>query len=207
MLILILLRYFVTDGVKKSPYVYALSKGAYSYFSRMFGRSIFSRVRGSGVDSAFPVSVLRMAASNQFFARLLVSDDYKILKFNTSSTLRFKGQTLSLDGELRIKKGDKLLDFIIVCFRNNESLISDYSILLEAVRRKYKGRAVSIIVLVESLKMANDMESSRLAAGPISELSVFYLPDVVAVNEKPLSSVYMVMPDKNSYDVKEVSFL
>ena len=203
----VLLRYYVSDGIKNSPYVYTLSKGAYGYFARMFGRSIFSRVREYGVDGAFPCKLLKAAASNQFFARLLVSDSYKIIKFVAGSSLRHKGHRLTLDGELRIKVGDNLLDFAIVCFRNNDTVINDYTLTLEALRRKYKDRAVSVIVLVESLKMANDMERARLSHGPVSELAVFYLPDVVAVNEEPFSSVYMVMPDKTSYDVKEVSFL
>ena len=152
------------------------------------------------------MALLKAASSNQFFARMLISDSYKILKFNSASSLHFKGHKLTY-GELRIKIEDKLLYFSIVCFRNNETFINDYCLHLEALKRKYKDKPVTVIVLVESLNMANDMERVRLTHSSITELAVFYLPDVVAVNEEPFSCVYMVMPQKASYDVREISFI
>lgn len=203
----VLLRYSITDGVKSSPCLYSLSKGAYNYFSRMFGRSLFLRKREVVVDNAFPAHVLRAAASNQFFARVLVSDSFKIRKFNAGSNMNYKGYKFMLDGELKIIRGDNLLDFAVVCFRNTENCVKDACLHLEAIKKKYKDKPVSIIAVVESLKMANDIERARLLDDSLSKLAVYYIPDVFAVNEEPLSMAYMILPDKSSYDVKEVCFI
>lgn len=203
----ILLRYSFRVGDKSSPCIYTLSKGALQYFSRMFGRGFnFSHRSNPFISDTRPESFLRMVSFNQFFIRLIKSN-LKMKRVRTDVKLNYKKQSLYLDAYIRFCSVDnKDLDFIFLCFRNTEDMKETVNAYLEAICHHYSRSLPTVVLIVESLNMAKEIEIFKITKERFRNLSVFYLPDTVAISEEPMSLLYSIEPGNNFSKVNEYSF-
>ena len=203
----VLLRYnFVSEGWK-SPFVYSLSAGAKMYFGHIFGRGYKKLHRDLLFNvSASPEASLRMVSFNQFLIRILCCERIKVQSLETQKFIKYKNFKLPLDCTLTIKnRCDELDNFIIVCFRDIPDITKISINYFEAIKHHFDN--CSIIVLVESLKVAQNIEKLRKKNEHLSKMSVLYLPDVVAISVPPLSCLYNVSTSSDSSLFSEYNYL
>lgn len=204
----ILLRYsFKSEDNKSSPCVYILSKGADSYFSRMFGRGFCLKHRTNpALNMLNAETALKMIAFNQFFVRLLKSDIY-IKNLKTDVCLNHGKTKLYMDALIRFKlNDDTYTDFAFISIRNTDNCTDMVNSYLELFCHQFKKKKVTLILMVESVQMAKNLENFRISKERLKMLNVFYLPDTVAINEYPLSIVYGITPQNGYSQVDEISF-
>ena len=203
----ILLRYRFVSENRKTPYVYKLSAGAKAYADRIFGRSFVKKYTAPDIDIADTGGCLRLVAFNQFYVRL-VTAGYKIDGNPLYDYyLGKKGNKVLIDGIVKIEdKNKQKYDFVFICLRNTDNWQTLLKTIIDEVEKeKTKLNIVNPLytILVESHMMAAEVERFKRSIGYV--MDTYYIPDIVAVTEQPLSVVYYVSPEDGFSNFREIS--
>lgn len=200
---------FCADNYE-SPHVYTLSNGARQYFGGVFGRSFKLKHRDSLFETSIDtVAALRAVAFNQFYLRLyLAQEEVGFERLLADFSLKYKGSKLFLDGLMNITNMEGIKkEFAFLCIRNGNNMMEVFNAHMEALVHHRKEPVV--VVLVESMAVAQNLEKFRITRERLKGLTVLYLPDVVAVSTSPLTCLYSLAVSKDytlfkEYGLKEL---
>lgn len=203
----ILLRFTFLFGENSTPNVYTLSAGAKKYMARIVGRGFAKKYRSPEIDPVSePAGALRLIAFNQFYMRL-VTAGYSIKRTLYNYTL----DSVLIDGIAQINPSAKTGSpyyFTFLCLRNYSGWQTTYRKYLSTVfekKEKLLIGAPTFVIIVESYLMAAEAERYRKTLDSnLSDINVYYLPDIMTLSDKPLDTVFYIKPDNGFSDYEEI---